>query len=131
MKKLIIAVAILAGVSLAAHHAYAQESITTSKYDFVPGEKIIFFDDFTSENIGDFPLLWNTTGSGELMDSGSRSPTSLLLVLQNLTIGRQLLHNIRPGQREVVSFSLVKLNGQGSAGSRFHLGVVFFQELLL
>ena len=38
-----------------------------SKFDFVPGEKIIFFDDFTAENIGDFPFLWNTTGAGEVV----------------------------------------------------------------
>jgi OOP family OmpA-OmpF porin len=40
---------------------------TYSKYDFVPGEKIIFFDDFTAENVGDFPIQWNTTGSGEVV----------------------------------------------------------------
>jgi OmpA-OmpF porin, OOP family len=46
----------------------AQDTGTiTSKYDFVPGEKVIFYDDFTSENIGDFPLQWNTTGSGEVV----------------------------------------------------------------
>jgi len=39
----------------------------SSKYDFVAGEKLIFFDDFSSENIGDFPIQWNTTGSGELV----------------------------------------------------------------
>ena len=38
-----------------------------SKFDFVPGEKIIFFDDFSSESIGDFPLQWNTNGSGEIV----------------------------------------------------------------
>lgn len=38
-----------------------------SKFDFVPGEKIIFFDDFSAESIGDFPLLWNTNGSGEIV----------------------------------------------------------------
>ncbi len=38
-----------------------------SKFDFVPGEKVIFFDDFTDGNIGDFPVLWNTTGSGEIV----------------------------------------------------------------
>ncbi len=38
-----------------------------SKYDFVPGEKVIFYDDFTAENIGDFPVQWNTTGSGEVV----------------------------------------------------------------
>src|SRR5665647_3604410 len=38
-----------------------------SKFDFTPGEKVIFFDDFTAENIGDFPIQWNTTGSGEVV----------------------------------------------------------------
>lgn len=38
-----------------------------SKYDFIPGEKVIFFDDFTAENIGDYPVQWNTTGSGEVV----------------------------------------------------------------
>ena len=41
--------------------------VISSKYDFVPGEKIIFYDDFTAENIGDFPIQWNTTGSGEVV----------------------------------------------------------------
>lgn len=38
-----------------------------SKFDFIPGENIIFYDDFSSENVGDFPLLWNTNGSGEIV----------------------------------------------------------------
>ncbi|MFZ1290404.1 MAG: hypothetical protein WAR79_09945, partial [Melioribacteraceae bacterium] len=41
----------------------------TSKFDFIPGEKVIFYDDFTSENIGDFPVQWNTNGSGEIVTS--------------------------------------------------------------
>jgi len=42
---------------------------TTSKYDFVPGEKVIFYDDFSQENVGDFPVMWNTNGSGEIVTS--------------------------------------------------------------
>jgi OmpA-OmpF porin, OOP family len=38
-----------------------------SKYDFVPGEKVIFFDDFSQDAIGDFPALWNTNGSAEVV----------------------------------------------------------------
>ncbi len=38
-----------------------------SKFDFIPGEKIIFFEDFTQDNIGDFPVKWNTNGSGEVV----------------------------------------------------------------
>lgn len=40
---------------------------TYSKFDFVPGEKLILYDDFTAGNIGDFPVQWNTTGSGEVV----------------------------------------------------------------
>ena len=46
----------------------AQLSLTAySKFDFIPGEKVIFYDDFTAENIGDFPIQWNTNGSGEVV----------------------------------------------------------------
>jgi OmpA-OmpF porin, OOP family len=38
-----------------------------SKYDFVPGQKVIFFEDFTQDAIGDFPALWNTNGSAEVV----------------------------------------------------------------
>lgn len=38
-----------------------------SKYDFIPGEKIIFFDDFSQDAVGDFPALWNTNGTAEVV----------------------------------------------------------------
>jgi len=38
-----------------------------SKFDFVPGNKILLFDDFSLDNIGDFPSKWNTDGTGELI----------------------------------------------------------------
>ena len=41
--------------------------ISYSKFDFVPGEKTIFFDDFSQDNIGDFPVKWNTNGKGEVV----------------------------------------------------------------
>jgi outer membrane protein OmpA-like peptidoglycan-associated protein len=44
-----------------------QKLSATSKYDFIPGESLMFFDDFTQESIGDFPGLWNTNGSGEIV----------------------------------------------------------------
>jgi OOP family OmpA-OmpF porin len=40
-----------------------------SKFDFVPGEQVLFFDDFSQDNIGDFPALWNTNGSGEVVNT--------------------------------------------------------------
>jgi hypothetical protein len=38
---------------------------TYSKYDFVPGEIIIVYEDFMQDAVGDFPDKWNTNASGE------------------------------------------------------------------
>ena len=38
-----------------------------SKFDFVLGDKLLFYDDFSQDFIGDFPSKWNTNGSGEVM----------------------------------------------------------------
>ncbi|HEX2960795.1 MAG TPA: OmpA family protein [Ignavibacteriales bacterium] len=38
-----------------------------SKFDFVPGEKVLFFEDFSQDNVGDFPARWNTNGTGEVV----------------------------------------------------------------
>lgn len=37
-----------------------------SNYDFVPGEKVIFYDDFSQDAVGDFPALWTTDVAGEI-----------------------------------------------------------------
>jgi len=42
-----------------------------SKFDFVPGDKQLFFDDFSNDFIGDFPSKWNTNGSGEVVTLGN------------------------------------------------------------
>lgn len=38
-----------------------------SKFDYVPGDKQLFFDDFENEFIGDFPSKWNTNGGGQVV----------------------------------------------------------------
>ncbi|MBC7849828.1 MAG: OmpA family protein [Chitinophagaceae bacterium] len=40
---------------------------TFSKYDFIPGEKILYGDDFGQDAIGELPLDWNTGGKGEVV----------------------------------------------------------------
>ena len=40
---------------------------TYSKYDFVPGEKILVVEDFAQDAVGDFPAKWNTNSSGEVV----------------------------------------------------------------
>jgi outer membrane protein OmpA-like peptidoglycan-associated protein len=41
-----------------------------TKFDFVPGSAILFFDDFATDHVGDFPARWNTNGSGEVVTTG-------------------------------------------------------------
>ncbi len=38
-----------------------------SKFDYVPGDKLLFYEDFQKDFIGDFPSKWNTNGSGEVV----------------------------------------------------------------
>ena len=38
-----------------------------SKFDFVPGERVIISDDLSQDAVGDFPALWFTNGSGEVV----------------------------------------------------------------
>ncbi|MCO5725938.1 OmpA family protein [Robiginitalea marina] len=52
-----------------------------SKFDFVPGDKVLFFDDYSNDFIGDFPARWNTNGSGEVVRLGD-SPERWLRVLR-------------------------------------------------
>jgi OmpA-OmpF porin, OOP family len=45
-----------------------QEKLTSySKYDFVSGDQVIFYDDFSQDAVGDFPALWYTDASGEVL----------------------------------------------------------------
>lgn len=39
-----------------------------SRFDFVPGEKVIFYDDFSSSRIGEFPDFWLTNGMGQTVE---------------------------------------------------------------
>ena len=36
-----------------------------SPFDFVPGDQLIAFEDFSQDAIGDFPTRWNTNGKGQ------------------------------------------------------------------
>ena len=38
-----------------------------SNFTFVPGDKILMYDDLSIDQIGDFPANWDTNGSGEVV----------------------------------------------------------------
>ncbi len=37
-----------------------------TQYDFVPGDQVIYYEDFSQDNVGDLPMLWVSNGSGEV-----------------------------------------------------------------
>ena len=37
-----------------------------SKYDFVPGDQVLLYEDFSQDAVGDFPALWTTDVAGEV-----------------------------------------------------------------
>ena len=64
----------------------AEKSITVySKFDFVPGDKQLFFDDFGNDFIGDFPSKWNTNAGGEVVTLGD-SPQKWLSIKSGYNI---------------------------------------------
>jgi OOP family OmpA-OmpF porin len=45
---------------------------TYSKFDFIPGDKILGYDDFSKDAIGDFPVTWNTNSAGEVVTASNQ-----------------------------------------------------------
>lgn len=73
MKKIILAISLFKFAFIAQGQNTDQASGSAgsikaySKYDFVPGEKVIGFEDFSTGNIGDFPAGWNTNAAAEIV----------------------------------------------------------------
>lgn len=45
----------------------------SSSFDFRPGEKLLYTEDFSQDIVGELPLLWNTTGKGEVVTVNDQS----------------------------------------------------------
>lgn len=55
-----------------------------SRFDFVPGERIIYTEDFAQDAVGELPLTWNSSGKGEVMTLNSH-PGKWLRAFENTT----------------------------------------------
>lgn len=51
-----------------------------SKFDYVPGDKLMFYDNFAYDFVGDFPSKWNTNGGGEVVTLGDSPEKWLELI---------------------------------------------------
>lgn len=90
------------------------ESNTTSKFDFIPGEKVIFYDDFSAESVGDFPVQWLTNGSGEIVTSAKFEGRWFQITKTGYYIPEAKELNT---ENYTIEFDLVVLNNEGGASS--------------
>lgn len=51
-----------------------------SNFTFIPGNKLLFYDDFTADALGDFPANWETGGSGEVVNTNVSESKWLSLI---------------------------------------------------
>ncbi len=72
------------------NNANEQEQLKLwSKYNFVPGDKIIFEDNLTNEESGEFPSRWDLlSGNAE---NASLGPDNVISMLRNSTIIKPLM----------------------------------------
>jgi outer membrane protein OmpA-like peptidoglycan-associated protein len=89
---------------------------SSTKYDFVPGDKIILYDDFSQDAVGDFPALWTTNTAGEI-NTISIAPGNWFNL--NSTDGNYfLLKDIDFPKNFIIEFDIVpkKTGGRIAAG---------------
>lgn len=93
-----------------------------SKYDFVPGEKVIYFDDFSQDAVGDFPALWTANAPGEI-NTLSIAPGKWLNL--NSTDGNYFyLKNINFPKNYIIEFDIVPKK----TGGRIAAGLILYEE---
>ena len=105
-----------------------------SNFTFIPGNKLLFYDDFAADAIGDFPANWETGGSGEVVttsDSESKwlsisrragyMPTMEKTLPENYTIEFDLTNNGygsgKPISKLFFAFLTKKVYAMGAGGS--------------
>ncbi|MEC8831616.1 MAG: OmpA family protein, partial [Bacteroidota bacterium] len=91
-----------------------------SKFDYVPGDKPIFFGDFNDDFMGDFPSKWNTNGSGEIVTLGDIPGKWYSVANRSLTIPN--LGNTLPDDF-TLEFDLKVTNLTRNTGSGAILGI--------
>jgi OmpA-OmpF porin, OOP family len=83
-----------------------------SKYDFIPGDKVIFFDDFSDTDVGEFPRKWTLNGP-----KGGNNNAVEVVEYQ----GKRFLRNnpAAKGKSQYESTQYLRLNVQGNLPERF------------
>ena len=91
------------------------------KYDFIPGDHILYYDNFEGEALSELPTNWNTSGSGEVTTL-DKYPGNWLRVHKPFTY---LTSNQKEfGENYTVEFDLIlQLKNNGWAYPEFYVGI--------
>lgn len=93
-----------------------------SRYDFVPGDQVLLYEDFSQDAVGDFPALWTTNKAGEI-NTLNVAPGNWLNL--NSTEGTWwFLNQIEFPKNFIVEFDVVPKKG----GARYAVGVAIYGE---
>lgn len=101
----------------------SQQSLQSySSYDFVPGDKVLLFEDFSQDAVGDFPALWTTDVAGEV-NTLNVSPGHWFNL--NSTEGNYwFMNDIDFPKNFIVEFDIVPKKG----GGRYAADLLLFGE---
>lgn len=95
---------------------------SSTQYDFVPGDRVILFDDFSQDAVGDFPALWTTNAPGEI-NTINIAPGNWFNL--NSTDGNYfLLKNIEFPKNFIIEFDIVPKK----TGGRIAVGLLLYGE---
>ena len=89
-----------------------------SKYDFIPGEKVIFFEDFSQDAVGDFPALWNTNGSAEVVTT-NLFPGNWMRFVMNESVWTDALLNLPDNY--TIEFDVIPIKGEENRMAGYHM----------
>jgi outer membrane protein OmpA-like peptidoglycan-associated protein len=95
---------------------------SSTQYDFVPGDHVIFFDDFSQDAVGDFPALWTANAPGEINTVNIASGNWFNL---NSTDGNYFyLNDIEFPKNFIIEFDIIPK----TKGGRIAAGLLLYGE---
>jgi len=91
------------------------------KFDFVPGDSVLYYDNFEGEALSELPASWNTSGSGEVTTLDKYPGNWLRLHKSN----KYLSGNLKQfGENYTIEFDLIlQLKNNGWMYPEFNIGL--------
>lgn len=112
----------------------ASSLVSYSKFDFVPGNKVVYAEDFSQDEIGELPIGWNTNNRGEVITLSTAPGKWLRLIgnstylagskdtfSRNFTVEFDLIYDVEPNGYGLpnVKFGMLASNGNPATDNQF------------